>query len=80
MDHERLPDGDDALLGSGNGALEHEEVVLDDTVVGEATHRCDGLLGSIGLGHRVALVFAAADTVDLLVELRTMMVTIYKIQ
>ena len=50
VDHERLADGDDTLLGSGDRALEDEEVVLDNTVMGEATHWCDGLLGDVRLG------------------------------
>ena len=74
--HERLAEGDDTLLGTGNGALEHEEVVLDDTVVGEATHWGDGLLRDIVLGGRVRIVATAADTVDLLVELRAVVVTV----
>lgn len=47
VDHERFANGDHTLLGTRNGSLEHQKVVLDDTVVGEATHGCDGLLGSI---------------------------------
>ena len=78
MDHERLADGDDTLLGSRDGTLEDEEIVLDDTVVGEATHGRDLLVGDIRLGRGVSGVLAGADAVDLLVELSTMMVTICK--
>ena len=77
VDHERLADGDDTLLGTGDGALDDEEVVLHDTVVGEATHGGDGLLGDIGLGGGVSIVRARADAVDLLVELGTVVVTVY---
>ena len=77
MHHERLADGDDTLLGSGDGTLEHEVVVLDDTVVGEATHGGDGLLGDVGVGGGVAIIISSTDTVDLLVELRTVVVTVY---
>ena len=76
VDNERLADGDDTLLGSGNGALEHDIVVLDNTVVGEATHWCDGLFGNVAVSRRVGGVFAGTDTVDLLVELRTVVVTV----
>ena len=76
MDHERLADGDDTLLGSGDRSLEDKEVVLDNTVVGEATHGRDRLLGNIVLGRRVSIVLAAANPIDLLVELRTVMVTV----
>jgi hypothetical protein len=77
VDHERLADGDDTLLRARNGTLEHEVVVLDDTVVGEATHRRDRLFGDIGLGRRVALVGTRANAVDFLIELRTVVVAIY---
>ena len=77
MDHERLADSDDTLLRARNRPLQHEVVVLDDTIVGEATHRSDGLLGDIVLSRGVSLVITTADTVDLLVELRTVVVTVY---
>ena len=77
VDHERLADGDDTLLGSRDGTLEDEEIVLDDTVVGEATHGRDLLVGDIRLGRGVSGVLAGADAVDLLVELSTMMVTVW---
>lgn len=32
-----LAEGDDTLLGAGDGALDHDEVVLDLTVADEAT-------------------------------------------
>ena len=50
VDHERLAESDDTLLGSRNRALEHEEIVLDDAVMREATHRRDGLFGDVRLG------------------------------
>jgi len=56
MDHERLAKGDDTLLGSRNAALENEEVVLDNTVMREATHGSDELLGDIRLGRGVSVV------------------------
>ena len=76
VDHERLADGDDALLGTRDGALEHQVVVLDDTVVREATHGRDRLLGDVVLRGRVAVVAAEADAVDLLVDLGTVVVTV----
>ena len=76
MHHEGFAERDDALLGARDGALEDEEVVLHDTVVREATHGRDGLLRHIRLRRGVLLVVALADTVDLLVELRTVVVTV----
>ena len=78
VDNERLADGDDTLLCSGDGTLEHDVVVLDNTVVGEATHGCDGLLGNVAIGRRVGLIVTRTDAVDLLVDLRTVMVTVWR--
>ena len=68
-----LTEGEDASLGAEAAALDHEEVVLDKTVVGEAAHGGDGLLGEVELSVTAALV-AGADTVDLLVHLGTVVV------
>ncbi len=76
MDHQGLAEGDDTLLGTRDGALEDDEIVLDDTVVGEATHGRDALLRDIGLGRCVRVVLTRADTVDLLVKLSTVMVAV----
>lgn len=59
---ERLSQGDDALLGSDAAALDHQEVVVDLSVVGEAAHWSDGLVGDVVLGRGVVLD-------DLLVEM-----------
>lgn len=74
--HEGLAEGDDTLLGTGDGALEHQEVVLDDAVVGEAAHRGDGLLCDIRLCRRVGVTLASTNAVDLLVDLSTVVVSV----
>jgi hypothetical protein len=56
--------------------LEHDEVLVDDPVVGEATHGGDVLLGHIILGGSAVSKFAAGlpllpDLVHLLVHLRS---------
>lgn len=73
---ERLPDGDDALLDTGASSLDHQKVVLDDTVANEATHGRDLLLGRVERGRGIGLVFAFADAVNLLVALGTVVVTV----
>ena len=78
VNHERLAEGDHALLGAGDGALEHQVVVLDDTVVREATHGCDGLLGNVRLGRRIVVGGTRANAVDLLVDLGTVVVSVCK--
>jgi len=79
---ERFAEGEDPLLGSDAAALEHHKVVLDFAVVGEATHWSDGFIGEISLSGSVVLdkftavlVDSLTDSVDLLVDLGTMMVT-----
>jgi len=69
-----LAESQDTLLGTNAVALEHEEVVADDTVVGETTHGSDTLLGEIELGGTVAIL-ANTNTVDLLVHVGTVEVT-----
>ena len=76
VNHQRLADRDDTLLRARDRTLEHEEVVLDNTVVGEATHGRDDLLGDVVLRRGVALVVALANAVDLLVELRAVVVAV----
>ena len=77
MHHERLAQGDHTLLGTGDGALEHQVVVLDDTVVGEAAHGGNRFLGNISICRRIAIIRAKTNTIDLLVELGTVVVTVY---
>jgi hypothetical protein len=76
--HEQFPDGNDALLDTEDGALEHQEVVLDNTVVGESTHRHDEFLCDVRLGRGIGVVRAGANAVDLLVELSMVVVSVYR--
>ena len=78
LGEEGLTEGKDATLGADDATLEHEELLVDDTVVGETTHGGDGLLGKIGLGGGVEriLLDGLADAVDLLVHLGTVMVSV----
>jgi len=80
---EGLAEGENSLLGSDAAALEHDKVVLDFTVVGETTHWSDRFVSEIGLSGSVVfdefttvLVDSFTDSVDLLVDLGTMMVTL----
>jgi len=80
---EGLAKGQHTLLGTDTAALEHDKVVLDFTVVGETTHWSDGFISEIGLSGCIVLdefatilVDSLSDTVDLLVDLGTMMVAL----
>merc|ERR1712165_229693 len=80
---ERLPQGEGPLLGSNAAALDHDEVLLDLSVVRETTHWVDGLVSDIILGGGVVLdklailhVVASAHPVDLLVHLSPVVVAL----
>lgn len=55
VNQERLSQGDDALLGSNAAALNHEEVIVDLSVVREATHWGDRLVSDVVFGGSVVL-------------------------
>ena len=76
MDHEGFAEGNDTLLGSRDGALEKEEVILDDTVVRETTQGGDGLLADVVFGGCVVVLGTEANAVDLLVDLRSVVITV----
>merc|ERR1711865_1114453 len=80
---EGLAEGDDTTLDAGARALEHDVVLVDLTVVGEATEGGDALGGEIELGGGVLLgdgtvggAGGGADAVDLLVLLGTVVITV----
>jgi hypothetical protein len=74
--HKRFTKGDHSLLGSRNGSLENQEIILDDTVVWEATHRRDTLLGDVRFSRGVGFITSSTDPVNFLVQLRTMVITV----
>jgi len=63
-----LAEGEETTTSTDAAALDHDEVLVDDTVVREATHGSDGLGGKVELSLAVAHV-ANTETVDLLVHL-----------
>ena len=78
LGEERLSESDDSLLGSHDATSEHDPVLVDLTVVGEAAHGGDGLLGQIVLSHGVGGVVSNGLThsVDLLVDLSSVVETV----
>ena len=52
VDEQGLAESDDPLLGTGDRALDHDEVVLDLTVADEATEAVEG--------RRISLTFRPA--------------------
>jgi len=72
-----LAKSDGALLGTSDGTLKHNPVLVDPTVVREATNRVDALLGQIRLsGSGSGGVLLLADAQHTLVDLGTVMVTL----
>jgi len=78
-----LPEGKNSLLVPNAGALQHEEVLLDLSVVREATHGSDGLVSKVVIGCGVVLdelsvlhLVSFSNTVDLLVDLGTVVVAL----
>lgn len=76
VNHERLAEGDDTFLGTGDRTLEHQEVVLYNTIMGETTHGCNQLLRDIRLRRRVSIIIAPANAVDFLVYLSAVVVAV----
>lgn len=52
---EALAEGNDTLARSHAATLDHNKVVVNFAIVGEATHGCDVLCGQIVLGRSIAL-------------------------
>jgi len=76
LGQERLTEGENTLLGSHHGPLDHEPVLVNLTIVREASHRGDALLGQIVSGASVVLFLLLSDTVDLLVDLGSVVVSV----
>jgi len=73
---EGFTEGNNSLLDTRGGTLDHDPVVGDHTVSGETTHGGDSLLGKIVFGGSRVLVFSSSDTVDLLVQFSTVVETV----
>lgn len=50
-----LSQGEDSLLRANAASLDHDKVLLDQTVMGESTHGVDGLVGQVVVGGGVVL-------------------------
>uniref|UniRef100_A0A2H1WYI1 SFRICE_007473 n=1 Tax=Spodoptera frugiperda TaxID=7108 RepID=A0A2H1WYI1_SPOFR len=50
-----LPQSDDTLLGSHTATLDHDEVIVDFSIVGETTHGGDGLLRQVVFSRSIVL-------------------------
>merc|ERR1719362_2058499 len=80
---EGLPQGEGALLGPNAASLDHDEVLLDFSIVGESTHGVDRLVSNVILGGSIVLdqlavlhLVASSHPVDLLVHLSPVVVSL----
>lgn len=76
---DRFAENDGSLFDASDTALKEHEVLVDATVVREATHGCDVLVDGISLACRVigsSTVGSHAHTVDLLVDLGSAVITL----
>ena len=80
VDVDGLPEGDGPLGSTADRALDHEEVVVNVTVPGEAAHWVDGLLGEVELGGAggvlLTLGWLEGKPVDPLVHLGSVVETV----
>jgi len=79
---QRFPQNNWSLSDSHTTSLDHDEIVLDFTVMWKTSDWIDGFLGQIGLGGTVVKVglavlglVASAQSVDLFVDLNSVVVT-----
>jgi hypothetical protein len=71
-----LTKSEHTLLRTSDTTLDHHPVLINVTIVREATHGCDALHSQILVGTATAAVTSLAHTVHLLVNHGTVMVTI----
>ena len=72
-----LSQGNDSLSRAHDRTLDHDVVVLDDTVVTKATHRGDFFLSRIVLSVRAERsFFRFTNLVNLLVDFRSVVITV----
>jgi len=81
MDQQTLSQCENALLGPNTTSLDHDEIIVDFTVVRETSHWSDALLRQVVLGRgivddllSVLRVDPISNSVDFLVHLRSVVV------
>jgi len=75
LGQQTLSEHDDSLLGSDDASLNHDEVVVNNSVVGESSHGGDLLIGQVHGGGGVVALASVTDSVHLLVKFGSVVVT-----
>ncbi len=65
-----------SLFGSNTASLNHNEIVSDGTIVRESSQWGDSFIGQICLSWCVSFVIGLSDSVDLLVNFSSMVITV----
>mmetsp|Transcript_16940 Transcript_16940/g.30735 ORF Transcript_16940/g.30735 Transcript_16940/m.30735 type:complete len:372 (+) Transcript_16940:253-1368(+) len=76
MLHQSLTKDQRTLLHSNHSTLDHDPILTDHTIMDESTHGGDTLLGQISISLTTSIVTLLTNTVNLLVHLSTMEVTV----
>jgi len=76
LSNEGLTESEDSLLNTHTATLDHNEILVDFSVVRETTQGGDGLLGEIRFSGTGLLVSSLSHSVDLLVDLSSVVVTV----
>nr|AFK35688.1 unknown [Medicago truncatula] len=72
-----LAQSNNPLLGTNTASLDHQKILLDNTVVWETTHRCNVFLSPIEFSLGVmGLLSNFAELVNFLVQLSSVMVSV----
>jgi len=73
---ESFAKSEDPLLDADGRAFDHQKVFSDEAIMRETAHRVDGLLCEVEWSRARVLVSTFADSIDLLVDLGTMMIAV----
>jgi hypothetical protein len=71
-----LSENQSTLLDSDTSTLDHDPILVDLTVVGESSHGSNTLLSKVSSGTARTSIATLSNSVNLLVELGTMEVSI----
>jgi hypothetical protein len=72
----RFAKSKDSLLDTNATTLDHDKVFLNNTIMREATKRGDALFSDVKVSGSALWVRTLSNSVDLLVDLSSMMITI----
>jgi hypothetical protein len=78
LGEEGFSEHEDSFFGSDNTSFDHEEIVSDNTIMGESSHGGDGFVSKILTGRGIVGGSSSgsfSDSVDLFVHFGSVMVT-----